>query len=100
MRRFYLQRTKDISGVSGTGKIAEGVEYEDGVVAMQWLSHKPSLGIYRNVKHLRDIHGHEGATRIVWVDPDPLEEQLKEEHGRRSGDKKVAKTRKRGRMKR
>ena len=89
MRRFYLQRNKDISGVSGTGKIAEGVEFEDGVVAMQWLSHKPSLGVYRNVKHLRDIHGHEGATHIVWVDPDPLEVP----------EVPLDKKRKRGRMK-
>lgn len=79
MRRFYLQREKDASGVSGTGKVAEGVEFEDGVVAMQWLSHKPSLGIYRNIKHLRDIHGHEGATHIVWVDPDQFADNEKVE---------------------
>ena len=69
MRRFYIQRDEDESGVSGTGKVAEGVEFEDGVVVMQWLSHKPSVTIFRNVKHLRDIHGHGGKTTIIWIDP-------------------------------
>ena len=75
MRRFYLQREKDTSGVSGTGKVAEGVEFEDGAIVMQWLSHKPSLGVFRNLKHLRDIHGHGSDTKIVWIDSDPLEKQ-------------------------
>lgn len=78
MRRFYLQRDEDASGVSGTGKVAEGIEFEDGAVVMQWLSHKPSITFFRNVKHLRDIHGHCGKTSIIWIDPDPLEEKLDE----------------------
>ena len=73
MRRFYLQRTEDESGVSGTGRVAEGVEFEDGAVAMQWLSHKTSITFFRNVRNLRSIHGHGGKTKIVWIDSDPLE---------------------------
>lgn len=76
MRRFHLQRDKDESGISGIGKVAEGVEMEDGTIVMQWLSHKPSLGIFRNLKHLRDIHGHGGNTKIIWIDPDSLEPRL------------------------
>jgi len=73
MRRFHLLRDEDESGVSGTGKVAEGLEFEDGAIVMQWLSHKPSITIFRNAKHLRDIHGHQGKTKIVWIDPDSQE---------------------------
>lgn len=31
-RVFVLQRHVDVSGVSGTGEIAEGVEWSDGTV--------------------------------------------------------------------
>ncbi len=73
MRRFYLQRNEDESGVSGTGKVAEGVEFEDGACAMQWLSHTTSITFFRNVRQLTAIHGHGGKTKIVWIDPDTLE---------------------------
>lgn len=72
MRRFRVKREEDESGVSGTGVVAEGVEFENGKVALQWLSNKASFGIYDNIKQVRDIHGHGGKTRISWVDPDPL----------------------------
>jgi hypothetical protein len=73
MRRFYLQRTEDESGVSGTGRVAEGVEFDDGAVAMQWLSHKTSITFFRNIRNLRSIHGHGGKTKVVWIDNDTLE---------------------------
>lgn len=73
MRRFYLERTEDESGVSGTGKVAEGVEFEDGAVAMQWLSHKTSITFFRNIRNLKSIHGHGGKTKVVFIDPDPLD---------------------------
>ena len=69
MRRFYVEREEDESGVSGTGKVAEGVEFDNGKIAMQWLSHKPSVTIFDNIKHLKDLHGHKGKTIVVWVDP-------------------------------
>jgi hypothetical protein len=40
MRRSQLHRDHDVSGISGTGLVAEGAAFSDG-----------------------------GATRIVWVDP-------------------------------
>ena len=38
MRLFKLQRKVDCSGVSGTGVVAEGVEFDDGQVALRWLT--------------------------------------------------------------
>lgn len=73
MRRFYLQRNEDESGVSGTGKVAQGCEFEDGAVALQWLSHTTSISFFRNIRNLKSIHGHGGKTKVVWIDADPLE---------------------------
>ena len=73
MRRFYLERVEDESGVSGTGRVAEGCEFEDGAIAMQWLSHKTSITFFRNIRNLKSIHGHGGKTKVVWIDADPLD---------------------------
>jgi len=37
MRRFLLVRDCDPSGVSGTGIVAEGVQFSDGTAVMHWL---------------------------------------------------------------
>lgn len=65
MRRFYLQRIEDESGVSGEGRVAEGIEFSDGV---NWLTHTSCTGMYRNVKQLLLIHGHGGKTVVDWKD--------------------------------
>ncbi len=71
MRRFELHRDTDISGVSGTGVVVEGVQFSDGVVALRWKSENPSTVIYENgIEAVEKIHGHNGATRLVWVDSD------------------------------
>lgn len=86
MRRFKVKREEDESGVSGTGVVAEGVEFENGKVAIQWLSHKASFGIYDNIKHFKDIHGHGGKTKVRWIDPDPLENAEEVEAGEGAED--------------
>lgn len=69
-RRFRLERSKDISGVSGTGTVAHGVEFHDGVIVMRWctpgLPH--STNTYDNIKAVQRIHGHQGSSKIVWID--------------------------------
>ena len=62
---FYLQRTQDESGISGTGRIAQGVIFDNGKVALTWLSDTPSTGIYDSIGDVRSIHGHEGKTEVV-----------------------------------
>lgn len=68
MRAFVLQRTEDISGVSGSGIVAEGVEFADGVCAMRWLTPIRSTAVYDSLEDLRAIHGHNGATETVYID--------------------------------
>jgi hypothetical protein len=69
-RRFVLQRDTDVSGVSGTGVVAEGVEFSSGVVALTWLSAWPTSVVFhdRGIESVEAVHGHGGATRIVWLD--------------------------------
>jgi hypothetical protein len=68
-RRFLLVRTEDVTGVSGTGAVAEGVRYSDGVCSMHWVV-KPasSTTVYDSVEDVEAIHGHEGRTMVQFLD--------------------------------
>lgn len=68
IKRFYLQRIEDESGVSGTGKVAEGVILGSGKVILEWCTFHTSLGIYNNINDVELIHGHEGKTIIKYYD--------------------------------
>lgn len=68
MRRFYLQRNEDATGISGTGRVAEGVVFSTGWVALTWLTQVNSLVFYPAMANVEHIHGHGGKTAIVWVD--------------------------------
>jgi hypothetical protein len=58
-----------VSGVSGTGVVAEGVVFSDGIVALRWLSEWPTSVVFhdRGVEALEAVHGHNGRTRIVYL---------------------------------
>jgi hypothetical protein len=71
VRRFYLERTEDISGVSGTGHVAEGVELSDGRCILRWKLPISSIGIYESMPELVAVHGHAGATVARYVDAEP-----------------------------
>lgn len=68
MRRFFLQRDEDHSGVSGTGVVAEGVQFTSGFVALTWLTHLSCMAFYHSADVMMKIHGHGGKTRLVFVD--------------------------------
>jgi len=70
MRRFLLVRLEDVSGVSGTGVVAEGVAFSTGKVVLSWCSEYRSVTVFDSVSDLERVHGHEGRTRIAWLDPD------------------------------
>lgn len=68
VRRFQLERDEDASGVSGTGVVAQGVQFDDGSCAMRWLTATSSTAMYASAGDVETIHGHEGRTRLVWLD--------------------------------
>lgn len=67
MRNFQLHRHEDISGISGTGIVAEGVEFTNGKCVISWLTETSSIAIYNNINELEMIHSHDGRTQIVWL---------------------------------
>jgi hypothetical protein len=70
MRTFHLQRVEDVSGVSGTGRVAEGVVFSNGLVALTWLSEHPTVSVYPSLAAVEAVHGHAGRTQVV-VDAGP-----------------------------
>jgi hypothetical protein len=67
-----LVRHQDVTGVSGTGVVAEGVEFSDGCVAVRWASQWPTSVVFhdRGMDGVEAVHGHGGATVIEWIDDD------------------------------
>ena len=69
MKIFYLKRTEDESGISGTGRVAQGFVFDNGKVAVTWLSEHPSVTVYDTIGEVHAIHGHGGKTEVI-MEPD------------------------------
>lgn len=67
-RLFQLHRDEDETGVSGTGIVAEGVEFSSGMVAITWLSPHRCINIYESIRTVEQLHGHENKTRVVFIE--------------------------------
>lgn len=68
MRLFELHRDIDSSGVSGVGVVAQGVQFDSGQCAMTWLTQWNSVAVYPDLETLEAIHGHNGNTRVVFIE--------------------------------
>lgn len=68
VKRFQLLRHHDVSGVSGTGVVAEGVQFTDGTVVIRWYGEHPSTVVWASIMAAIAIHGHSGNTEVVWID--------------------------------
>ncbi len=71
-RTFELVRYRDLSGVSGTGVVAEGCVFTDGSVALRWRGNNPATAVWPDVESVLAVHGHQGATEVRWLE-DELE---------------------------
>lgn len=67
-RRFYLYRGEDETGISGTGVVADGVQWQDGTATLKWLGEHSSEVSWRAMPDVVHIHGHGGKTMVVWRD--------------------------------
>lgn len=58
MRRFTMRRDFDVSGVSGTGIVLEGVHFSTGVVVIHWLTPPPrgSISVFDDLEQFLSIH--------------------------------------------
>lgn len=71
MRNFIFYRTEDVSGVSGTGVVAEVVQFDSGKVAVSFLLHTagvPNVIVYDSLEDAIRIHGHGGKTVLMEED--------------------------------
>lgn len=78
---FVLRRDLDVTGVSGTGVVADGVLFPaagKSVAVVRWRGERGSTVVWDNLTHVREIHGHDGATRIEVVPVDALVRCLKD----------------------
>ena len=71
MTRFFLNRSEDVSGVSGTGRVCEGVQFHDGQVVISWFGKYHSVEVWPSIEAAIAIHGHGGRTAVEWIDDCP-----------------------------
>lgn len=67
MKMFLLIRHEDETGVSGTGIVAEGIEFSNGKCSISWLTNVTSCAIYDNIEDVIHIHGHGGKTEVRFI---------------------------------
>lgn len=67
-RRFWLVRHHDVSGVSGTEIVAEGIRWSSGQVALHWPGKPTVTSMWNSLDDLLADHGHGGWTTIEWLD--------------------------------
>lgn len=68
LKRFRLVRHHDETGVSGTGIIAYGIHFPDGVCVTRWNNPIAQTCVWNSIDHIETIHGHGGNTEIEWLD--------------------------------
>ncbi len=70
LKYFILFRHNDETGMSGTGKVAEGVELPNGECVMWWIVNPFSIVIYHSMFELQYIHGHgaKKTTEVIYVE--------------------------------
>ncbi|OGZ58529.1 MAG: hypothetical protein A3F94_02380 [Candidatus Spechtbacteria bacterium RIFCSPLOWO2_12_FULL_38_22] len=69
-RIFTIIRKEDESGVSGRGRVLDGVVFTDGKTVVNWRSDKPSIAVYGSFEEFKKIHidSHpKNKTEIVWL---------------------------------
>jgi len=71
LKAFTILRNNDASGVSGIGRVADGVIFSDGFCVIRWRSEVTSLSVFHSFEDFEKIHvkSHpENMTEIVWVE--------------------------------
>jgi hypothetical protein len=75
VRTGVLVRKIDSTGISGTGTVAEFVEFTDGTVALRWLISgtsrpdrvRPTTVLHADIDSVVALHSHDGNTQIEWT---------------------------------
>lgn len=67
-RRFHLVRLEDLTGISGTGVVAEGCHFSNQKCVLSWVTKYQSVAVYDDIFELINVHGRDGKTIVRWVD--------------------------------
>lgn len=59
---YEVVRAEDVTGVSGTGRVAACVVLPSGKAVISWLTDITSVAIYDSMDEAVTIHGHGGNT--------------------------------------
>lgn len=62
MRVGQVIRSEDVSGVSGTGHVADWAEFDDKSVVIRWRGKYSTTELLPSLKVAEKIHGHGGRT--------------------------------------
>lgn len=65
--RFNLIRNEDVGGLTGTGIIAVGCEFSDGLIVLQHTTETATTFWYTQIEDIEKLFGHNGKTIIVRV---------------------------------
>jgi hypothetical protein len=68
MRTFWLLRHHDVSGVTGEGIVAQGVEFDDHTVSLRWHGTRASTNNYKTIDDVIAVHCHGDKSEVVWHD--------------------------------
>lgn len=73
---FSMYRFSDASGVSGTGRVLDGVIWHNGKVTVCWRTTHSSIAVYDSWEAFSAIHvdSHPtNQTMFLWPDGNPLD---------------------------
>lgn len=66
MRKFFLLRHEDVHNNSGVGVVAQGVQFDNGMASMTWLTDEPTVTNFnRGIRGIKRLHGHDGKTEVI-----------------------------------
>jgi len=77
---FVLRRNEDVTGVSGTGIVADGVLFPAAGASkaiVRWRGERGSTVVWDTLRHVQEIHGHDGRTVVELIPVDELIAALK-----------------------
>lgn len=54
--------------MSGTGYVAEGIQFHDGEIVVSWYGKHHIFECPKDLKTWLKVHGHDGLSKIIWID--------------------------------
>jgi hypothetical protein len=67
---FVLRRAEDVTGVSGTGIVADGALFPaagQNKAVVRWRGERGSTVVWDRIQHVKEIHGHDGRTTVELI---------------------------------